>query len=752
MTTRDTAPDDIIELTEIVEDGLPLTTDFDDFPMDKAVDASSLDQELDALLRETEIPEQTVPGSAAGVDFDQLFTETQALAAQPSPDGAVDLSDFDEIFESLQESAPTAPSALDALLEADAASHDQNIMPLTDALDLPEIPEPAPSKPAPDVLELNDPLDLSATMPGLQETLDTSAPTADLLDLTDELLDAIPDTVLAPPAEQPRTDQQDAAQFDALDLDLGTELGADLIPQGEPVSTAPLQAEPSPVMAAQSDLLGALDDELDTPILTAAESPVPVADAPGVAASALDADLLDVRDDELDMPILATTEAPHRDDTAPTDLPVQTLAEVGKAPTESDISRAELDLVLRRLDALEARPEPTVTTEQILALLPETPDVATDLAALRQEMDVRLHDQDATTAMDALYQQLGAISARLDTVEARPEPDLSALEARLDALAPTADLDALRHNLEAGLAGVDASATLQTLQTQFDAVTTRLESVAARPEPDLAGLETRLETRLDALASAVDLSSLRQDMDSRLAALDSTASLDELRAQLEVLSARLGIQEARPEPTVTTEQVVAALPASPDGLPLAQALGTELSERLNADLAALRQEMDNRMAGLDASSAMDALRTEVLLDVDERLIAMASAAGLDSLQQTVGALQSQIDALPDMLAGYVSTADLTTELGALRAQIQTQAATIAHLSAALTDKDNRLAALQTELTTLHGELTTVRLQSGPEARREQEDSLRRIIEREVPGAAARIIREEIQNLLRDLQG
>ena len=46
------ADDEIIELTDIIEEGAPITSGLGDFPAENAVDPQSLDDELDALLED----------------------------------------------------------------------------------------------------------------------------------------------------------------------------------------------------------------------------------------------------------------------------------------------------------------------------------------------------------------------------------------------------------------------------------------------------------------------------------------------------------------------------------------------------------------------------------------------------------------------------------------------------------------------------------------------------------------------------
>lgn len=76
MTARTTPDDDIIELTDIVEEGI-IELDFDEFPLEKAVDTKSLDEELDALLRDASTsPKPGAVNDDEVLDFESLVQRT----------------------------------------------------------------------------------------------------------------------------------------------------------------------------------------------------------------------------------------------------------------------------------------------------------------------------------------------------------------------------------------------------------------------------------------------------------------------------------------------------------------------------------------------------------------------------------------------------------------------------------------------------------------------------------------------------
>jgi len=179
MTTSTNPTDDIIELTDIVEEGLPLDKSFEDFATDKAVDATTLDQELDDLLRDAESKPKPVQNTVDEVELDILFDEPKDArpkvqsSAQPSVQSfgpEVDMSDLDDLFDSLHIGDKDAQedTALDVILHGDSTQSETV---------------------ASGNFSAAESIDLDLPGMGGEETL------ADIHDLTEELLADIPETV-----------------------------------------------------------------------------------------------------------------------------------------------------------------------------------------------------------------------------------------------------------------------------------------------------------------------------------------------------------------------------------------------------------------------------------------------------------------------------------------------------------------------------------------------------------------------------
>lgn len=205
MTTTTPPLDDIIELTDVVEEGIPLDADFDDFPMEQAIDTKSLDQELDDLLRDASSSPKTAQKDSGALDFEAMYTAAQDVpskpAAQapqpPSMDTGLDFADLDDLFDSLHNGAVNdEQTALDDMLDGDAPSTSK-----------PEMPAPA---------ILSDVRDMSLELPGI--VAESELP--DVLDLTEEVLADLPETLLAPSV----VSEKPAADFLAAPENLGLEL------------------------------------------------------------------------------------------------------------------------------------------------------------------------------------------------------------------------------------------------------------------------------------------------------------------------------------------------------------------------------------------------------------------------------------------------------------------------------------------------------------------------------------------------
>lgn len=573
MTTSTNPADDIIELTEIVEEGIPLNTRFEDFAMDKAVDAKSLDKELDDLLRETEPQSEAPEITDDEIDLDILFDEPAPDDAQPRPpvaeakaprtDAGMDMSDIDNLFDSLgigeKEDGETA---LDIILDGD----------------IPEQPE----KKDAETFYPSESIDLELDLPA------TEGEDGDKVihDLTEELLADIPETVLLHSAEESGTAS----------------------PQREPGQEEPDEESTAPDA-------GLLPETGSEPEILELDAPMEEGIEPEFAQPPRD-------EGQPQAPVA-------HEDVTPEQSP---LAAEQAAPQETPPSQAALEIISARLDALEARPEPALAldAEELLALLPLSPQDVPLTRTLRQEI-------------------------------------IDHLESRISELATSTDFGGLQDSVNA-------------LQSQVEAL------------PDV---QQELSKRLP---------------DSLIRKMES--DLEELRSRID------------DRPDIQPEQIMAILPQSPQGWSVAQAL-----------------------------------RQEIVDHVESRISELASSSSVDGLQESVNALQSQVEALPDIrseLAKAPSASGvqkMETELEELKTLVRNQEDALAQLRQTLTGKDAAIEALAAEAGSLREELATLtgRIGAAP-APEEVKNELREYVRQQVPLAAAKIIREEIQSLLKELGG
>ena len=565
MTTSTNPADDIIELTEIVEEGIPLNTKFEDFAMDKAVDAKSLDKELDDLLREPEPRSGATEVTDDEIDLDILFDEPApaAEAKTPQADAGMDMSDIDNLFDSLgigeKEDGETA---LDIILDGD----------------IPELPE----KKDAETFYPSESIDLELDLPAAEGEEGGKA----IHDLTEELLADIPETVLL---HSPEETGAAAPQRESA-------------PEEPDHESAASDAKLLPATGPEPEIL-----ELDAPVEEEVE--------PEFAQSPRD-------EDQPEAPVA------HEDV-----LPEQPLPPTEQAvPQDAPLSRAALEIISARLDALETRPEPaqTLDAEEILALLPLSPQDVPLTRTLRQEI-------------------------------------IDHLESRISELATSASVGGLQKSVNA-------------LQGQVEALPDIQEELSKRlPESLIRKLES-------------DLEELRARVDDR--------------------------------PDIQPEQIMAILPQAPQGWPVAQAL-----------------------------------RQEIVDHVESRISELASSSSVDGLQESVNALQSQVEALPDIrseLAKAPSASGvqkMEEELEELKILVRNQEDALARLRQTLTDKETAIEALTAESGSLREELAALadRVGAAPAAD-EVKGELREYVRQQVPLAAAKVIREEIQSLLKELGG
>ncbi len=458
MTKSTTPPEDIIELTDIVAEGQPLDQDFANFSMDKAVDANSFDQELDDLLRETELPARPAAPEEPGIDFDAIFDETPNVpstakssspAATKTPAPEKDLPDLDDLFESLDiTQEPEARTSLDLILEGDS-------------------PQPGAPKTGPETPTVPT-MDPTLDLPGV-ERVDAT----DILELTEDLLADIPETILIPPAPAaPSLAGENAAGVlpDPENLDLsGIPLTDE--PEGRmPLPAAPEQAAAQNISRHEFEALQARLEALREEIGQELES----------ALSALD--------------------------------PAAALIPLRQA----------LDDAARRIEALETRPAPEIGPAQILAMLPESPADLPLAQNLRKDvlehLDSSLASLPTPAHLDEIRQSMSALGDRLDALS-----DQDATSSAQDLEAELAALRTLTQNqeqtilgLQDALAGKDAAIdelrdTGLLLRQELDALASRIE-----PALDVAALKSELRTLIGQQVPVAAAKVIREEIQALL--------------------------------------------------------------------------------------------------------------------------------------------------------------------------------------------------------------------------------------------
>jgi N-methylhydantoinase B/oxoprolinase/acetone carboxylase alpha subunit len=116
----------------------------------------------------------------------------------------------------------------------------------------------------------------------------------------------------------------------------------------------------------------------------------------------------------------------------------------------------------------------------------------------------------------------------------------------------------------------------------------------------------------------------------------------------------------------------------------------------------------------------------------------------------------QVGSLPDIENELTKTAasmqKMKTELADLRALVRVQDASLISLRQALADRDASIAALSAGEKRLREDLEAMARTDTAPAMAEIKDELREYVQQQVPLAAAKIIREEIATLIKELEG
>jgi hypothetical protein len=477
MNTQHDPADDIIELTDIIEEGAPADPTLD-FAMDKAVDTRSLDQELDDLLR-GEAPVATpAAGDEPDMDLDDLFDEDLDSHATPAPQAPQssaapvgDLSDLDDLFDSLQvDSEDEGVSSLDLLLNEKSQGKK-------------DFPSPAP--------QMDDTIDLDLDVPELE-----AEDTAGLLELTDELLADIPETVLVPPAGSQEKEPVEVSPVPAPEVP-APETAPQRAGDGHPSVTT---AEGGPDSAAQAQ---DLFEEKPAPqaAFEALSSRIDALEARPEAAA-------EIRPEQL---LAALPQSPDELPLAQAlraDILQAVEAKIAGLPALSDLEALQRTAAeaVGRIDALEARPAPLteIRPEQVLAAMPHSPEDLPLAGALRTEILEMLETKvaDLATAesvsglqqsLDGLQGQLDSLSETLGTAEAPPAPDNQDVESAV------ASLNGSVRDLQQHIDGVQAAIV------EKDAIISELREAQERLQEELEALSARLDARPDAAAIKAEL-------------------------------------------------------------------------------------------------------------------------------------------------------------------------------------------------------------------------------------------------------
>ncbi|WP_092373084.1 hypothetical protein [Desulfomicrobium apsheronum] len=549
MTTSTNPTDDIIELTEIVEEGIPLDKKFEDFAMDKAVDAKSLDKELDDLLRDAEPKSAPAKDTGDEIDLDILFDEPAPAPSRPqvpaaptkaqAPEPGMDISDLDDLFDSLGIGEnDTEDTALDIILDGDM---------------------PEPKQKGDETFYPSDSIDLELEIPGMK----SDEKTASIQDLTDDLLTDIPETVLLESTNKPEPlapEEPAEAPVIQLDAPLGDEgelaeldEPAPLEPAKEQAPSAASPAEAAPeaaqtrladeptVSSAELEILSARLDALESRP-EAAPAPSPEEFLAFLPQSPKDLPLAEA----LRREILAHVEATVAELASSASVDglqesvnalqsqVESIpdihAELAKTLPASAMQKIEADLDdLRSLVQNREEPGP----EQILALLPQSPKDLPLAEALRQEIlehvEARVAELASSANVDGLQESVNALQSQVESIpdihaelaKTLPASAMQKMEAELE------DLRALVRGQEETLSALqkalsDKDAAMAALGDEANRLRAELDALAAKAAatPDLdairSGLQEYVQQQMPAAAAKIireEIQALLQEME-----------------------------------------------------------------------------------------------------------------------------------------------------------------------------------------------------------------------------------------------
>lgn len=400
--------DDIIELTDIIEEGAPITSGLNDFPTENAVDSKILDDELDAIL------EDVTP------DFDPLAGEKASAPPQK------------------EENPATATQVLDPDAHIVLGAGDDSPLAADDDLDIfadtPIVADHEPTATAP-AAETAAPTAPATESPApVQESDMAEEPSLGAVSAKD--VDILTEPDLASLAAAPNTDHEAHAVESPTPVSK-----ADASPRDESSLKAAQQAPTSPSPGAESPVQ----------VLTLPEDPQNLPFFPALMALVLT---------QVDARVAAATSALRQEGIGPTagipDL------DTWAAPLREELAALRTELAARCERSIPAAPEAAPSHGGIL--LEEAAALRQAVAAQNAEIEaVRAQVAAKDAEIAALKQQLAARDAQITALTARMEAFAQTINAvktdltgRLHALiedeAPRVAARAIREELAALMA------------------------------------------------------------------------------------------------------------------------------------------------------------------------------------------------------------------------------------------------------------------------------------------------------------
>lgn len=622
------AEDDIIELTDIVEQGSPppmqdagddlFDTDGSDIDFEKELEDLFADSGDDAPAASSVTPGDD--GLDFESDLDDLLGDLEGDAETPSESGSADTDDsfaaeLDDLLGGLDDTSDDAQTAstaeeddltadLDALLgglDSDDDTKDSGTDDLLDELGLG--PDTAPATSASDDMDFSDldalidTMDNPGAVAGARNDADTDDSLPDLSDLDNLFEEAAADAMQsATDNSAPAVGEAPGTPDEGDDMDLDALLDSlDAAPAAEDDTAPADMATPDDNDTDMDDLdallAGTSDISEDTPHVATAAPATPdtddAVDAPGASSAS---ETMDDTGDMDDIDALLDSLEPD-----PTDAPA-TPASSASSPSvpepEFDPNESlsapdmgDLDALLGDLgdDTAVAQPadDDIPELDDVLASAPEALDAT---PATEQEEDL-----DALEALLAASEPADTTDAT-DTSEAAM-PDISGLPDAVDM--PELELDASAPGTHEEALELDDS-DLSHLQHDTDDAVTGLEEA----EDSLDALD---EADIDEMLHEMDESA--EDDASVAAAVPGTVDMAALMARLEALERAISPNEEHIEDIVTRK--------------IAEAAAEDEACSTQACQSPIHEAIENALA--EGSPVMERITSMLDSRIDERL-------------------------------------------------------------------------------------------------------------------------------------